>query len=266
MAGPFYDPAEDLRHAPIRSPWMMGFPEGGWDFTERHEDGYMDLPRLRDGGVDAQFFAVYMDREPRPGMAVTRALGQIESIHALVEKYPEHLALAVTAQDVRDAAASGRIAALIGVEGGYMIEDDLRVLRAFRMLGVRYMSLTHSFNTHWADSSGTGRPVPPRHEGLSPFGVEVVKEMNRIGMLVDVSHVADATFYDALETTEAPVIASHSSVDGVKDHARNLSDDMLRALAENGGVVQVNAVIKYIESDSRVTPPRSTSSSTTSRT
>ena len=247
MAGPFYDPAEDLRHAPIRSAWMMGFPPGPWDFTERHDDGYMDLPRLRDGGVDAQFFAVYMDREPRPGMAVTRAIGQIESIHALVEKYPRHLALAVTARDVREAAASGRIAALIGVEGGYMIEDDLRVLRVFRKLGVRYMSLTHSFNTHWADSSGTGRPVAPRHEGLSPFGVEVVKEMNRLGVVVDVSHVADATFYDALEVTEAPVIASHSSVDGVKEHARNLSDDMLRALARNGGVIQVNAVIKYID-------------------
>ena len=116
-----------------------------------------------------------------------------------------------------------------------MIEDDLRVLRLFHRLGVRYMSLSHSFNTHWADSSGTGEPVPPRHGGLSPFGVEVVKEMNRLGMIVDVSHTADSTFYDALEASEAPVIASHSSVDGVKEHARNMSDDMLRALARNGG-------------------------------
>ncbi len=255
MSGPFYDPAEDLRHAPIRSAWMMGFPEGSWDFTARHEAGYMDLPRMRDGGLDAQFFAIYMDREPRPGMAVTRALEQIQSIHDLVEKYPTHLSLATTAQDVRDIAASGRIAALIGVEGGYMIEDDLRVLRAFHRLGVRYMSLTHSFNTHWADSSGTGRPVPPRHEGLSPFGVEVVKEMNRLGMVVDVSHVADATFFDALEATEAPVIASHSSVDGVKEHARNVSDEMLRALARNGGVVQINAVIKYIDPEEREQTP-----------
>ena len=118
-----------------------------------------------------------------------------------------------------------------------MIEDDIRVLRMFHKLGVRYMSLTHSFNTHWADSSGTGQPVPPRHEGLSPFGAEVVKEMNRLGMIVDVSHVADSTFFAALEVTEAPVIASHSSVDGVKEHPRNLSDEMLRALAANGGVV-----------------------------
>ena len=124
MSGAFYDPKEDLRHAPIRSPWMMGFPAGPWDFTERHTDGYMDLPRMRDGQLDAQFFAVYMDREPRPGMAVTRALGQIESIHALCEKYPDDIALATTADDVRAIAASGRIAALIGLEGGYMIEGQ----------------------------------------------------------------------------------------------------------------------------------------------
>jgi len=246
MSGPFYDPAEDLRHQPIRSAWMMGLPSEPWDFRARHDEGYMDLPRLQDGGVDAQFFAVYMDREPRPGMAITRALRQIDSIHALADKHPE-IALATTAEGVRAAAKAGLIAALIGVEGGYMIEDDIRVLRMFHKLGVRYMSLTHSFNTHWADSSGTGRPVPPRHEGLSPFGTEVVKEMNRLGMVVDVSHVADTTFFDAVGVSEAPVMASHSSVDGVKDHARNMSDEMLRALARNGGVIQINAVIKYID-------------------
>ncbi|HAK55224.1 MAG: dipeptidase [Vicinamibacterales bacterium] len=247
MAGPTYVPADDPRHQPIRSNWMSGFPAGPWRFTERHTDGYMDLPRIREGGLDAEFFAIYMEREPRPGMAVTRALAQIESIHALAEKYPDEVALATSADDVRAIAGSGRLAALIGIEGGYMIEDDLRVLRMFHALGARYMSLTHSFNTHWADSSGTGRPVPVRHEGLSPFGVEVVKEMNRLGMMIDISHVADSTFFDALAVTEAPVIASHSSVDGVMDHARNMSDAMLRALAENGGVIQINAVIKYID-------------------
>lgn len=146
-------------------------------------------------------------------MAVTRALGQIESIHALGEKYPEQVALATTADEVRAIVGSGRVAALIGVEGGYMIEDDLRVLRMFHTLGVRYMSLTHGFNTHWADSSGTGRPVPVRHEGLSPFGV--------------------------------------------KDHARNMSDAMLRALAQNGGVIQINAVIRYIDPVERDTTPLS---------
>ncbi|HSF14793.1 MAG TPA: dipeptidase [Vicinamibacteria bacterium] len=255
MAGPAYFPDSDPLHAPILSDWMRGFPPGPWRFDERHTDGYMDLPRIREGGLDAEFFAIYMDYEPRPGMAVKRALAQIESIHALCEKYPNDIALATTAQQVRDIVASGRFAALLGVEGGHMIEDDIRVLRMFHKLGVRYMSLTHSFNTHWADSSGTGQPVPPRHEGLSPFGAEVVKEMNRLGMIVDVSHVADSTFFAALEVTEAPVIASHSSVDGVKEHARNLSDEMLRALAASGGVVQINAVIKYIDPVERdVTP------------
>jgi membrane dipeptidase len=210
---------------------------------------------MRDGALDAEFFAIYMEEEPRPGMAVKRALGQIEAVLTLCEKYPDAIALATTAADVRRIAASGRIAALMGVEGGYMIEDDVRVLRAFHRLGVRYMSLTHSFNTHWADSSGTGEAVPPLHRGLSPFGVEVVKEMNRLGMMVDVSHTADETFYDALEASEAPVIASHSSVDGVKEHARNISDDMLRALAKNGGVIHIDTVIKYIDPEERAKTP-----------
>lgn len=257
MSGPAYDPSKDPLHAPILTNWMKSFPPGPWRFDERHTDGYMDLPRLREGGLDAEFFSIYMDEEPRPGMAVMRALNQIEAVLELCEKYPKDIALATTAQQVRDIAASGRIAALMGVEGGYMIEDDLRALRAFHRLGVRYMALSHSFNTHWADSSGTGNPVPPLHGGLSPFGKEVVKEMNRLGVIVDVSHVADSTFYDALAVTEAPVIASHSSVDGVKEHARNMSDDMLRALAKNGGVIQINAVIKYIDPVTRAETPLS---------
>jgi membrane dipeptidase len=257
LAGPAYDPKSDPLHAPIEGGWVASFPPGPWKFTERHKDGYMDLPRIREGGLDAEFFAIYMEEELRPGMAVKRALGQIEAILALCDKYPNEIALATTADDVRRIAASGRVAALMGVEGGYMIEDDLRVLHAFHRLGVRYMSLTHSFNTHWADSSGTGEVVPPRHQGLSPFGVEVVKEMNRLGMVVDVSHTADATFYDAIEASEAPVIASHSSVDGVKEHARNMSDDMLRALAKNGGVIHIDTVIKYIDPLDRAKTPLS---------
>jgi membrane dipeptidase len=257
LAGDAYDPKSDSLHAEITGPWVASIPPGPWKFTERHSDGYMDLPRIREGGLDAEFFAIYMEEEPRPGMAVKRALGQIEAVLALCDKYPEEVALATTADEVRRIAESGRLAALMGVEGGYMIEDDLRVLRLFHRLGVRYMSLTHSFNTHWADSSGTGELVPPRHRGLSPFGVEVVKEMNRLGMMVDVSHTADSTFYDVLEATEAPVIASHSSVDGVKEHARNLSDDMLRALAKNGGVIHIDTVIKYIDPVERPKTPLS---------
>lgn len=257
MSGPAYDAAADPAHRPVVDSWTKSFPPGPWRFTDRHPDSYMDLPKLREGSVDAVFFAIYMDREPRPGMAVKRALGQIDAIRAITEKYPNDIALATTAEDVRRIVASKRIAALMGLEGGYMIEDDLRVLRMFHALGVRYMTLTHSFNTNWADSSGTGRPVPPLHDGLSPFGQAVIAEMNRLGMMVDLTHVADATFYDALAVTKAPVILSHSSVDAVKEHARNVSDDMLRALAKNGGVIQIDAVIKYIDPIERPSTPLS---------
>ncbi len=255
MSGPAYAAAGDPAHQPIVDNWTKTFPPGPWRLSDRHADSYMDLPKLREGSVDAVFFAIYMEREPRPGMAVKRAMGQIDAIRAAVDKYPSDLALAMTAEQVRRAAAAGKVAALMGVEGGYMIEDDLRVLRMFHALGVRYMTLTHAFNTNWADSSGTGRPVPPQHGGLSPFGRAVVAEMNRLGMMVDVTHVADSTFYQALEATRAPVILSHSSVDAIKDHPRNVSDDMLRALAKNGGVIQINAVIKYIDPiERRATP------------
>ena len=248
MAAPGYDPAVDADRQPVlpTDGWYRTFPPGPWRFPERHTDGYMDLPRMREGGLDAEFFSVYMENEPRPGMAVRRALDQIEAIHALCAKYPKDIALAMRAADVRDIVRSGRIAALIGVEGGHMIEDDMRALRMFSTLGVRYMTLAHAFNTNWADSAGVGPPVTPRHHGLSPFGRAVVEEMNRLGMLVDISHVADDTFYAALAVTKAPVIASHSACRGVKNHPRNLSDDMLRALAGNGGVIQIDAVTKYI--------------------
>ena len=248
MAGPAYDPAADAARQPVlpTDAWYRTFPAGPWHFTERHRDGYMDLPRMREGGLDAQFFAVYMEEEPRPGMAVRRALDQIDAIHTLCEKYAKEIALVTRADEVVDTVRSGRIAVLIGLEGGYMIEDDLRALRTFSRLGVRYMTLTHMFNTNWADSSGVGPPIAARHNGLSPFGRVVVGEMNRLGMLVDVSHGGDKTFYDVLAVTKAPVIASHSGCRAVKDHPRNMSDDMLRALAKNGGVIQIDAVTKYI--------------------
>ena len=257
LGGPGYDPSADPGSQPVVEHWKKEFPAPPWRFTERHVLGYEDLPRMRAGGVKAQFVAVYMEPEPRPGMAVKRALDQIEAVLTACEKYPQDVALATTAAEVRRIVAGGRIALLIGVEGGYMIENDLRVLRLFHRLGVRYMTLTHSFNTDWADSSGTGRPVPPVHNGLSPFGREVVAEMNRLGMMVDITHVSDKTFYDALAASKAPVIASHSSVDAVKDHPRNLSDDMLRALARNGGVIHIDSVIKYIDPIEREGTPLS---------
>ncbi len=249
MAGPGYDPSKDPGQQPVVENWKALFPPPPWRFTERHPDEhvYEDLPRMREGGLKAQFVAVYMDREPRPGMAVKRAFDQIDGVLSVCEKYPRQVGLATTAAEVRRTVDSGRIALLIGVEGGYMIEDDLRILRDFYRLGVRYMTLTHMFNTDWADTSGIGDPVTPLHNGLSPFGREVVAEMNRLGIMVDITHVSDKTFYDALAVTKAPVIASHSSVRGVKDHPRNMSDDMLRALAKNGGVIHINSVIKYID-------------------
>lgn len=257
MPGSGYDPSLDPLHDPVINDWTTSFPDGPWRFDERHTEGYMDLPRIREGGLDAEFFAIFMEEEPRIGMAVKRALGQVEAIRATTRKYAADVALATTADEVRAIVASGRLAVLMGLEGGHMIEDDLRVLRMFYALGVRYMTLTHCFNTHWADSSGCGDPVEPEHGGLSPFGEEVVREMNRLGMIVDVSHTADETFYDVVRVSQAPVIASHSSTDGVREHARNMSDDMLRALADNGGVIQINTVIAYIDPVERERTPLS---------
>lgn len=248
MAGSGYDPSRDPGKRTTAQDWTKEYPPGAWSFGERHKEGFLDLPRMREGGLNAEFFSIYMQREPMPGMAVKRSLDYIDSVRSLCRKYSKDVALATTAAEVREIVRSGRIAALMGMEGGHMIEDDLRVLRLYYLLGVRYLTLTHCFNTNWADSSGCGgTQVKAQHNGLSPFGREVVKELNRLGIMVDVTHVADKTFYDALAVTSAPVIASHSSVDAIKEHARNMSDDMLRALARNGGVIQIDAVIKYID-------------------
>jgi membrane dipeptidase len=257
LAGPGYDAADAPSRRRRDNNWLHGFPPGPWNFTDRHTTGYMDLPRMREGGLDAQFFAVYTEEDERPGMAVKTALSQIGAIRTMAAKYPADMGLAVTARDVRSIVGSGRVALLMGVEGGHMIDDDLNVLRAFAALGVRYLAPTHSFNTHWADSSGVGPPVTPAHDGLSPYGREVVREMNRLGILVDVSHVSDKTFFDVLATTRAPVIASHSATDAIKEHARNMSDDMLKALARNGGVIQVDGVLKYIDPIARKPTPLS---------
>jgi membrane dipeptidase len=226
------------------TPW---FEDPEWRFDERHEDGSEDLPRMREGGLDAQFWSIYMGETPGNGRAVREAIVRIDAVHELVRKHPRDLALATTADEIRRAVSQGRIACLMGVEGGHIIEDSLPVLRTYYRLGVRYMTLTHSFHTSWADSAGTNEALPPKNGGLTPFGEDVVREMNRLGMLVDVSHVSDATFEDVLRVTRAPVIASHSATRAVANHPRNLSDDMLRALAKNGGVVMINFYSGYID-------------------
>jgi membrane dipeptidase len=207
-----------------------------FDIGIRHADGNIDIPRMREGGLGGLFFSIYIPGTITGPTAVKDALDQIDAVRQTVAKHPKDLMLARTADDVRRAHAEGKIACLMGVEGGHMIADDLGVLRIYAALGVRYMTLTHMVNTDWADSS-TDKPA---HNGLTDFGKQVVHEMNRLGIMVDISHVSDKTFYDALAVSQAPLIASHSSCRALCDAARNMTDDMIRALAAKGGVIQIN--------------------------
>jgi len=207
----------------------------------------MDLPRIREGGLDVEFFSIYMGRTEGDGAAIKKALIRIDAVHEMVRRHAPDVVLATSVDEIRSAVSAGRFVALMGIEGGHIIEESLPALRMFHALGVRYMTLTHSFHTSWADASGTRDDVEPAHGGLTDFGGAVVAEMNRLGMMVDVSHVADDTFWDVIEVSKAPVIASHSSVRAVADHRRNMSDDMLKALAENGGVVMINFYPAYID-------------------
>lgn len=221
-------------------PWRLREKFGGdlarFDLGTRHDDGHTDIPRLREGGVKAQFFAAYVPPDyAGDGKAVKATLEQIDLIHRMVASYPD-LEMAYVAADIRRIAAAGRIAALIAVEGGHTIESSLAVLRMYRALGARYMTLTHSDNTDWADSA-TEAPV---HGGLTDFGEEVVREMNRLGMLVDISHVSAETMADVLRISRAPIIASHSGARAVNAHARNVPDEILRSVPGNGGVIMVN--------------------------
>lgn len=209
---------------------------------------HTDLARLREGHVGAQFWSAYVTTDSMENGALRHALREIDMIHRMVERYPE-LQWARTADDIVAAQGSGRIASLIGVEGGHAIEGSLSALRAFHALAVRYMTLTHSRTTDWADS-GTDEP---RHGGLSPFGETVVREMNRLGMFVDLSHTSPETMRDALRVSRAPVIFSHSSALGVTDHPRNVPDDVLRELARNGGVVMVTFVPEFVNASGGAT-------------
>jgi len=203
---------------------------------------HTDLPRLRAGGVGAQFWSVYVRSDYAGDKAVTATLEQIDVVRQLVARYPDALRLARTADDMEAARAEGRIASLMGAEGGHSINNSLGTLRALHELGVRYMTLTHNDTIDWADSATD----EPRHHGLSPFGEEVVREMNRCGMLVDLSHVSADTMRDALRVSTAPVIFSHSSARAVCDHPRNIPDDVLAQLPANGGVAMATFVPKFV--------------------
>ncbi len=219
-----------------------------FDIGVRQKNGNIDIPRMREGGLDALFFSIWVPSDITGAPAVKRATALIDAVHKAVKTHPNDLMLATTAAEVRRAAAEHKIAALMGVEGGHMINDDLGQLRKYAALGVRYLTLTHFKNNNWADSSTD----TPAHNGLTPFGKDVVRELNRLGMMVDVSHVADKTFYDALAVTTAPVVASHSSCRAISNHPRNMTDDMLRALAKNGGVVMINYHAAFLSEEFRV--------------
>ncbi|MFE9296826.1 dipeptidase [Streptomyces niveus] len=203
---------------------------------------HTDIPRLRAGGVGAQFWSVYVRSDMAGDTAVSATLEQIDVVGRLIARYPGDLAAAHTADEMENARRTGRIASLMGAEGGHSINNSLATLRALYVLGVRYMTLTHNDNLAWADSATD----EPGVGGLSPFGHEVVREMNRTGMLVDLSHVAATTMRDALATSAAPVLFSHSSARAVCDHPRNVPDDVLELLAANGGVAMATFVPKFI--------------------
>ena len=218
-----------------------------FDLAARHSDGNIDIPRMRDGGLSAIFFSIWIPGKILGPEAVKQALVQIDAVRETVRKHPNDLVLATSADDIRAAHAQGEIAALMGVEGGHMMGNDLAVLRTFAALGVRYMTLTHMENNEWADSS----TAKPEHNGLTDFGRNVVLEMNRLGIIVDVSHVSDKTFYDTLSVSKAPVFASHSSCRGLCNAARNMTDDMMRDLAKHGGVIQINYHVGFLSQEFR---------------
>jgi membrane dipeptidase len=225
--------------------WTMrnlnGYDFEAYDVGERQSRTHTDIPRLREGGVGAQFWSVYVPcREGE--RSVTSTLEQVDAAYAMIARYADRLALATTADEVEKAWSDGRIACLMGAEGGHQIAESLAVLRMYHRLGVRYLTLTHNDNVPWADSA-TDQPVLG---GLNDLGREVVREMNRIGMLVDLSHVSHDVMRDAMDTTSAPVIFSHSSAFALCDHPRNVPDDVLARLADNGGTCLVTFVPRFV--------------------
>jgi len=206
------------------------------DLGKRSNKGHADIPRLIEGGVNVPTFSLWVPTFYPGAEAVRRTLQLRDAMQSVFDAYPDKIELATSYAEIQRITKAGKLAAMLSAEGGHQIDDDLSVLRMFYKLGIRSMTLTHFKNNNWADSS-TDKPI---HNGLTDFGKQVVREMNRLGMMVDISHVSDKTFYDALAVSTKPVIASHSSSRAISNVARNMTDDMLRALAKNGGVVGVN--------------------------
>ncbi|HKR01800.1 MAG TPA: membrane dipeptidase, partial [Pyrinomonadaceae bacterium] len=217
------------------------------DINQRLMDGQLDAVRMREGGLDAQFFSIWVEPQLYGGggeRAIHRADEQIAAVRSLAEKYPETWEVATSAADVRRITGEGKLAALMGLEGGYAIDERLEMVERYYNMGVRYMSPAWSVSTSWAGSSGD---TEGRTRGLNDFGKRVIREMNRLGMMVDVSHVSDPTFWDIVKTSTRPVIATHSGCRAIANVARNLDDDMLRALAEKGGVCCVLFYPEFLE-------------------
>ncbi|MEV6926957.1 dipeptidase [Dactylosporangium sp. NPDC051485] len=208
---------------------------------------HTDLPRLRRGGVGAQFWSVYVPNDRPEPQAAIQVVEQVELVRRIIARYPGSLALATNATEVEQARADGRIASLLGAEGGHCLDNSLVVLRSLHKLGIRYLTLTHSHNTAWADSATD----EPAHGGLTPFGEEVVRELNRLGMLADLAHVADATMHAVLDITTAPAFFSHSSARALCDHPRNVPDDVLLRVRDTEGVVMVTFVPFFLTDECR---------------
>ncbi len=210
-------------------------------------DGHMDFGKIQRGNLGAEFFSIWVEPDFK-GHYAKRTMDLIDSVYQQAARHPDKMSMAFTADDIVRAHSQHKFVALMGIEGGHAIENDIRLLREYYRLGVRYMTLTWSNTNEWADSSGDIQDANvAHHDGMTDFGKEVVREMNRLGMIVDISHVSDATFYQALQVSRAPVIASHSSSRALTNHPRNMTDDMLRAISRNGGVVMVNFNSSFVD-------------------
>ena len=224
------------------------FVDEGWDFCGTLGDGHLNLETAQRGGLSAEFFAIWVQPEEWRGRYAHRTLELIDGVYEQLRRHPRELALGLCADDVRQAHAERKFCVLLGIEGGHSIENSLALLRMYHRLGVRYMTLTWANTNEWADSSGDlGDASVKHHGGLTHFGREVVREMNRLGMMVDISHVSDKTFWDVMETTHAPVIASHSSARALADVPRNLTDEQMRAVATSDGIVMVNFYSSFVD-------------------
>jgi len=220
--------------------------------TDPKDIGHVSLDKARAGNLGAEFFSIWVEPTTNQGHFAKQTLDLIDSVYEQAARHPDRMMMAFSVEDIKHAHQGKKLAALMGIEGGHSIENDIRLLRDFYRLGVRYMTLSWSNTNEWADSSGDiDDPKIEHHNGLTEFGKQVVLEMNRLGMMVDISHVSDKTFWDTIATTKAPVIASHSSARALTNHPRNLTDEMLRAVAKNGGVVQVNFFSAFVDEDFR---------------